>query len=175
MTDLIVLDASAALGLMRKEPRAAEIRLIIDQLRERDGVLIVPELFWLEVTNALVRRHGLGADHVVAALRDIDELEPRTVGSHRGLVILGTDLMLSHGLSAYDASYLALAQAEDARLLTTDRSLARAAGERSVITFPGAVHEELTTYGTARPVGALAAHGQYLAQLRREAEAGILR
>lgn len=173
MTDGVVMDASAAIAIMRREPSAAEIRRAIDGVRERDEAILVPELFWLEVTNALVRRHGLGPDDVLAALRDIDELSPRTVASHRGLVILGIDLMRADGLSAYDASYLALAQAQDARLLTADRRLGRAAGDRSVIKFQGAVHEELAPYGTDVPVGALAAHGAYLAQLRREAEAGI--
>lgn len=160
---------------MRREPIAAEIRIVIDRVRERGEAIIVPELFWLEVTNALVRRHRLGSDDVLAAMRDIDELGPRTVASHRGLVLLGIDLMLAHGLSAYDASYLALVQAEDVHLLTADRRLGRAAGDRSVIRFPSAVHEELSPYGTDLPVGALAVHGQYLAELRREAEAGILR
>jgi predicted nucleic acid-binding protein len=172
MTDGVVMDASAAIGLMRREPIAAEIRLVIDRVREHDAAIIVPELFWLEVTNALVRRHGLGPDDVVAAMRDIDELGPRTVASHRGLVLLGIDCMLAHGLSAYDAAYLALAQSEDVHLLTADRRLGWAAGDRSVIRFPGAIHEELAPYGTDLPVGALAAHGAYLAELRRQAEAG---
>jgi predicted nucleic acid-binding protein len=175
MSDSIVMDASASIALLRQEPIAAEIRLVINRVRERDEAILVPELFWLEVTNALARRHGLGPDDVLAAMRDIDELGPRTVASHRGLVILGVDLMSTHGLSAYDASYLALAQAEGARLLTADRRLGRAAGDRSVITLPRAVHEQLAPYGMDLPVGTMAAHGAYLAELRREAEAGILR
>lgn len=175
MTDGLVLDASASLAFVLGEPMGGAVREHLIRQRDDGRPIVVPEVYWLEVSNVLVGRHHWSMERVLAAFRDLDEFELATLASSRALVLLGLDLALAHGLSAYDAAYLALAQAEDARLLTVDRSLARAAGERSVITFPGAVHEELATYGTARPVGALAAHGQYLAQLRREAEAGILR
>jgi predicted nucleic acid-binding protein len=175
MTDKLVLDASASLALVLREPLARQVRDMVDRHRAGEGVVIVPEVFWLELTNVLVRRYRLTAEDVLASLRDIDELELQTIAGHRGVELLGLDLMVAHGLSAYDAGYLALAQAEDAGLLTTDRRLARAAGERSVIRFPGAVHEELAPYGSDRPIGALAAHGAYLAELRHQAEAGILR
>ncbi len=41
-------------------------------------------------------------------------------------------ITVEHGLAAYDAVYLALADAADAEILTLDRRLAAAAGGRSV-------------------------------------------
>lgn len=175
MTDPLALDASASLAFILGEPLGPTVREHLIHQRDEARPIVVPEVFWLEVSNVLVHRHHWTVDAVLTAIRDLDEFEVQTLASSRALVLLGLDLSVAHGLSAYDAAYLALAQAEDARLLTTDRRLARVARERSVIRFPGAVHEELSPYGTDLPVGALAVHGQYLAELRREAEAGILR
>jgi predicted nucleic acid-binding protein len=175
MTDPLALDASASLAFILGEPLGPTVREHLIRQRDEARPIVVPEVFWLEVSNVLVHRHHWTVGGVLTAIRDLDEFEVETLASSRALVLLGLDLSAAHGLSAYDAAYLALAQAEDARLLTTDRRLARAAGERSVIRFPGAVHEEPAPYASDRPVGALAAHGAYLAELRREAEAGILR
>lgn len=174
MPELLVLDASAALAFLRSEPRRGEVVEHLGRHAADAGGVIVPELFWLEVTNVLVRRHALALDGVLASLRDLDELGIRTVAGDRGTTVLGLDLMLAHGLSMYDAAYLALAVAEDAALLTTDVRLGRAAGDRSLIMFPGAMHEALAPYGST-PFETVAAHGAYLAELRRQVEAGVLR
>lgn len=57
-----------------------------------------------------------------------------------------TTAMLDHGLSAYDATYLALAETLDAKLLTLDRRLVSAAGSRAVDVGPGEMRETRATY-----------------------------
>ena len=175
MRDHLVLDASAALAFLRGEPRKAEVSDLLARHLSAGGIVIVPELFWLEIINVQVRRHALPLDRVLAALRNLDELGLQTVSGDRGLTVLGLDVMLSHGLSAYDAAYLALAIAEDADLLTVDRRLALAAGERSLLSFPREIHETREPYQPSSPMDVWAAHGAYLSELRRQAEAGVLR
>ena len=80
--------------------------------------------------------------------------------------------MARHGLSAYDAAYLALADIEDAVLLTLDTRLAVAAGERGVIPNGSRTNEAREPYGSPSAPPAWAAHGRYLAELRRLAAAG---
>jgi hypothetical protein len=76
--------------------------------------------------------------------------------------------MVRHGLTSYDAAYLALAEIEDGALLTLDARLAAAAGPRAAL-GPSRAGEALEPYGSRTGVPDWAAHGRYLADLRREA------
>lgn len=173
MTEAMVIDASAAIAYLLVEPDAPAVRNAMFGHLKRGGHLLVPELFWHEVVNSLVRR-GTSWREVVAMLRDLDELPVETATGDRTLLMLGVTLMERHGLSGYDAAYLALANAMNADLLTLDRKLGGAAGPRSPLTRTRGTHETLEPYGTSA-AEIVTAHGAYLAELRREAEAGILR
>ena len=184
MPERLVLDASAALAFLRGERRGADVAELLARHLATGGAVIVPGIFWLEVTNVLVRRHSLSIEDVLAALRYLDEFGIETVDGDRSLTILGLDLTMTHGLSAYDAAYLALAVAEDARLLTVDARLDRAGGERSALRaggegsalgHPRGFHEAPSAYGSPAVMDALATHGAFLAELRRQVEAGVLR
>ncbi len=82
--------------------------------------------------------------------------------------------MERHGLTAYDAQYLALAEQLDVSLVTIDRRLAVAAGERAIDpTSSGSrLSESPTPYGSTGRVTWPDYHdvGTYLATLRAELE-----
>jgi hypothetical protein len=107
---------------------------------------------------------------VVEALREVDDFDLESVRLDRPLLLATLDLQAQFDLSAYEAAYLALADAEDAQLLTLDVELARAAGDRAV-RIPGAgrrrLSEEPAPYGR-EPVD-WARFGPYLARIRAEA------
>jgi predicted nucleic acid-binding protein len=163
----LVVDASAILSLLLREPASEIVRaVVIDAVA---GGLLVPGHFWIEVVNVLTRRYTLTTDQVVAALRELDDIGIETIAMDRPLLLLGLDLMARHGLTAYDAAYLALAEAEDAPLLTLDARLARAAGLRSALPPARGVHEAPIPYGTVTAPPDWARHGRHLAELRRVA------
>jgi predicted nucleic acid-binding protein len=128
MTSL-VLDASAALTYLSGEPGAARVER---ELEARDAVL-VPWLFWTEVINVLARRRRWPGSDVLAAVYDLEQIGIRTSAPSRQMTMAVIDAVEVHGLSAYDAEYLALAESEDADLLTADAFLARATGSRAVL------------------------------------------
>ena len=165
----IVLDASAAIALIRREPAAAALDVILRRSAREAVRLLAPEAFWLEIANVLVRRYGLTPNEVVEAIRETDDLGIETIPMDRPLLLVTIDIQARDGLSAYDAVYLALAETEDARLLTLDRRLSLAAGPRA-IPIPGLGQERLSElpapYGT--PVD-WARFGPYLARLRADA------
>jgi predicted nucleic acid-binding protein len=170
MADGLVLDTSAALAIVLAEPEAPAVRERL--LAAVGGPILVLELFWLEVVNILARRHGWEADAVVAAIRDLDELGLETVTADRPLVLAALDLVVTHGLSAYDAAHLVLAEAADVPLLTLDARLARAAGARAAIRPLPAAGEAPAPYGTGQPAPDWTRHGRYLAELRLVAATG---
>jgi predicted nucleic acid-binding protein len=96
---------------------------------------IAPDLIWLEVGNAFAGyvRSGIvslaqGRQAVAAALRL--PLRTAAVGE---LAPASFAVALDRGLSVYDACYAALAEAEDALLVTADRQLAQAAVRAELI------------------------------------------
>ena len=88
----------------------------------------------MEVANALVgyvRVGDVDADEAASRLDDVLDL-PLEVHSSRILAAQAHALAVARGISAYDASYLALALGYDATLVTADRRLAEQA-ERSAL------------------------------------------
>jgi predicted nucleic acid-binding protein len=168
----LVVDASAALAIVHDEPGASRVRRALADPTIGAGRRLVPDVFWLEVMNVLVRGHGATPEEVVEAVRQLDELDLESVCIDRPLLLLGLDLQVRHRLTAYDAAYLALAESEDAQLLTLDQRLADAAGDRAVRIDglpPRRLAEEPAQYN-AEPVD-WARFGPYLARLRAEVRA----
>jgi predicted nucleic acid-binding protein len=165
----VVLDASAAISIIRREPPASALLAFLRDTVAMGNIRLVPDCFWLEVVNVLIRRYRATPEKTIEAVRGIDDLSVESVRVDRPLLLVAIDLQARFGLSAYDASYLALAETEDARLLTLDRQLALAAGPRA-IRIPGLGQERLSEQPA--PYGELvdwARFGPYLAQLRAEA------
>jgi predicted nucleic acid-binding protein len=170
MSEALVLDASAALAIIRRE---AERAIVLRTLRESasSSEVLVPGHFWLEIVNVLGLRYRHPPSRVVADIQDLDEFGVRTVELDRPLLLLAIDRVATFGLAAYDAIYLALAEAMDASLLTLDVRLMAAAGPRAVRVGPHRLSEEPPAYG-ADPSEVWAEYGTYLAELRRQALAG---
>lgn len=130
--DPLVIDTSAALAILLKEEAEETVERVMNGWRRRGSRIVVPAIFWVEVVNALVRRHAQPIDVVLEAIATLDGMGVTTVQTGRVGVLATVDAVVGHGLTGYDATYLALAETLDARLLTLDRELAVAAGPRAV-------------------------------------------
>ena len=128
----MVMDASVAVAIARNEldGPAAQAALIT---RTRTGSkVVVPSHFWLEVSNTLLRRRRWTGAAVFEAIHLLDRLGLETVDLDRPTILSAVDLAERHGLTPYDAMYLALAHSIDGALMTFDRALRAAAGARAV-------------------------------------------
>lgn len=139
MTDW-VLDCSMALawGLPDEGAKAADAFLAG---LPRRSVLHVPALWWYEVSNALVvaqRRRRLSEADAVRLMELFARLPLRTDLDLAPVILLRLRALASeHGLSAYDAAYLELAQRLGLALATLDRRLSDAARRAAVRVFDG--------------------------------------
>jgi predicted nucleic acid-binding protein len=171
--DRVVLDASVALAFLTQEAGSEAASDAIAGWQASETEMLVPSHFWLEVTNMLGRRAGVGPQEVIAMFVDLDELAPTTVELDRPLLLLALDQMLRFGLTAYDAIYLALALSTGSRLATLDRRLAQAAGDAGVLIGSTGVSESGATYQADRPDYTGWAHtavvGAHIADLRKKA------
>lgn len=123
---MLVVDASVIVVALADDGHEGD--------RARDRLhgerLAAPELIDLEVVSVLRRQlvsGHLDQRRADLALTDLIDL-PLQRGSHRPL--LARCLELRDNLTVYDAAYVALAEAIDADLLTSDRRLATASGPR---------------------------------------------
>lgn len=123
-----MLDASAAVELLLGTPPGARIaqRLVGD-----GDPVQAPHLLDVEVASALrraVARRLLDATRAAEALDDLADL---AVVRYPHGPLLGRMWELRAKLSAYDAAYVALAEALGAPLVTRDARLGRAGGHRA--------------------------------------------
>ncbi len=127
---MIVVDASAVLEALLRTPAAAAVE---ERLFATGETLHTPHLIDLEVAQVLRRYAGTGqveAERCRAALDDLADL-PLNRYPHDFLVPRIWELR--DNLTAYDAAYVALAEALGAPLLTCDRKLAASPGHRARI------------------------------------------
>lgn len=125
---MIVLDASAALELLLRTPSAGVVER---RIFARGQSLHAPHLIDVEVAQVLRRYAASGeldSERCRDALEDLVDL-PLTRYPHD--LLLPRIWELRENLTAYDAVYVALAEALDAPLLTCDRKLSRASGVRA--------------------------------------------
>jgi len=122
---VIVVDASAILEVLLASPHATRIGNV---LFARGQTLHAPHLIDLEVAQVLRRfvlSGELAADRGEEALEDMLDL-PLTRYPHAEFLTRIWELR--RNLTAYDAAYLALAEALDASLVTRDARLGSAPG-----------------------------------------------
>ena len=99
-----------------------------------DAFALVPSLWHVELANALamgLRRGRIDQDGITAFMVSLATFDIRTdmVTPHAGrLAVASAD----HGLSAYNVSYLVLAEDRALPLATSDRALAEAAAAAGV-------------------------------------------
>lgn len=123
---MIVVDASAALsGLLGTG--AARRLLISEQVH-------VPHLIDSEIANGLRRMVAAGELSAEAAWGILDTWRRLGMTRYPAFGLLDRVWQLRANLSAYDATYVALAEALDCSLLTCDGRLGRAPGVRCAVT-----------------------------------------
>lgn len=122
-----VVDASAVAAVLFREPDHGLVTLAIPP----DAKLVAPALLALEVANVArtkVRRGEVTRADAETVLADLARWRVRTA---RVPWAAAWKLAWAHGLTIYDAGYLHVAIARDARLVTLDADLRKAAGKRA--------------------------------------------
>jgi predicted nucleic acid-binding protein len=127
---VIVVDASALLEFLLQTPLGTRVEARFF----RDGdELHSPHLVDVEVTRGLrrlVRAVEVSPGRAAEAIADLVDLD---LHRHAHLDLLARAWKLRENVTAYDAMYLALAEALDATVVTCDRPLAKAPGHNVTI------------------------------------------
>ena len=129
-----VPDASVAAAWLLPDEKAALADLALDRMA--DETANVPSLFWHELQNLLLsaeRRGRIAAEYADASMARVRHLPILCPGEAEDHLVL--TLARRHRLTAYDASYLALAIQESVPLASLDRRLNEAAAAEDVTPF----------------------------------------
>ncbi len=129
-----VPDASVAAAWVLPDEEAVLADLALDRLGNETAK--VPDVFWHELRNLLLsaeRRGRIDNRHADVSMARLRRLPIRCPGEadDRHVMALARD----HRLTAYDASYLALAIREGCALASLDRRLTEAAAAEGVATL----------------------------------------
>lgn len=119
-----MVDASALVEVLLATERAGRV---LAEIAPPDADLHVPALCDVEIASALRRSLISGRIDDSRALLALQDLADLPLTRHGHQLLLGRVLALRHNLSAYDATYAALAERLRATLVTADGGLASAA------------------------------------------------
>jgi len=125
---VIVVDASALIEVLLRTPAAAAIEA---RLFAPGQTLHAPHLLDVEVAQVIRRYAGNGEIADARGREALTDLADLPVLRYPHDLLLPRVWRLRRNLTAYDAVYVALAEALDAVLLTRDRRLAAAAGHHA--------------------------------------------
>ena len=123
-----VVDASVGIKLFVDEDYSDKVHTLFEQLTaDIPAILYVPDLFYIECTNILLkyaRRFGRSLEDSRADLLDLGRLALRVVSTAE---LMENALLLAaeRGITAYDACYAVLASQLDLPLITADERLVK--------------------------------------------------
>jgi predicted nucleic acid-binding protein len=127
---MIVADASVVVEVLL----ASGLGLVAHpRLMQERKTLHAPHLLDLEVTHTLRRLERVGVMNAAHALQALTDYQGIGVHRHDHGRFLPRIWELRHVLTAYDAAYVALAEALDCPLVTTDARLAQSQGHTARI------------------------------------------
>jgi predicted nucleic acid-binding protein len=127
---LIVIDASAVLELVLRTEKGkkVEARVLVSE-----ESLHAPHLIDVEVTQALRRLVQLKEIKAERGKQALDDHAALNIKRADHVDMLERLWELRQSITAYDATYVALAEVLDAPLITCDSKLARSHGHRATV------------------------------------------
>ena len=117
----LVIDASVAVKWVVSEPGSELAEPLLDR------ALVAPDLLFAECANILwkkVRRGELTTEEAAVAAQTLEQADI-TVVSTKAYLGAATSIAIELDHPAYDAVYLAMAEAQGLRYVTADNRLAR--------------------------------------------------
>ena len=114
---------------------------LLASYRRNEIRFVVPDLFWVEIANALwkaVRRGKISTENANAAMSLVGDLDIPTIPSF-GLLPQALALAVRHDRTVYDSLYVALAVQSDSEMVTADERLANALAAHLPVKWLGAL------------------------------------
>lgn len=120
-----VIDCSVYIKHLIPDPLSDKADILLSHLGQSGTEFFVPDLFYIECTNVLLKYIRAGQYTISDLSDDMEELRllPLQSTCTSELMNDAINIAVSQGISAYDACYVALAQQVSAPMLTLDIKL----------------------------------------------------
>ena len=126
----LVLDASVAVKwfLLSEEPWKIQALGLLDRYRAEEFEVVVPDLFWAEFGNVLLKATRQGRCTATEAEESLGRMKALGIPTVPSAALLERAFIIAnqYGRSFYDSLYVALAVSLEATLITADERLANA-------------------------------------------------
>ncbi len=121
------MDASVAIKVFVDEEHSAQASALLALVQEPDAELHVPTLFFIEMTNIFWKCVQRGRLAQADAQANVEALQQLRLITHPMPILItqAFDLAITYDISAYDASYVALATQLKLPLITADDRLVK--------------------------------------------------
>ena len=126
-----MIDASVLVPYSMPDAGDSDTGRLEDAFADPDTEVIAPPFVDLEVINVGARRRGLDESTLLTIAEELENLPLTRIDPE----LEDVTRWAARGLTAYDATYAALAVHLDARLLTLDAALLDALPERAISAF----------------------------------------
>lgn len=121
-----VIDASVGIKLVVEEPGTDRVEKLFRQASaDADALLYVPSFFFVECASVLLKYVSRLSYPRPNAKRDLAALQSLNLTQIENTVVLDAawEISIKHGVSVYDACYVAVSDMTGAPLLTEDKRL----------------------------------------------------
>jgi predicted nucleic acid-binding protein len=142
--NLYIVDASVVAKWLLPgpaEPLRQQAVFLLEQWTTGENRLVVPDFFWIEISNVLWKAVKLGRCN-----REIAEAALAGLRRHQipvlpalPLVESAFDNAIAHGRTVYDSIYLALAVSVGGQVVTADQKLVNALRGQAPVIWLGAI------------------------------------
>mgnify|MGYP001588614504 CR=1 FL=1 len=120
-----VIDASVLAKCFLKESDSEKALLLIKDHVEKRLVLIVPELVFFEVLNAVRYQLKLSADELAEAARALIQFQLHVELVSDAYVAKISSIGAIHDLTVYDAAYVALGELYGVEVISADKKVVK--------------------------------------------------
>jgi predicted nucleic acid-binding protein len=142
--NLYIVDASVAAKWLLpgpSEPLHQQAVFLLEQWTTGLNRLVVPDFFWIEITNVLCKAIKLGRCTRETAEAALAELRRHQIPVIPALPLVESafDKAIAHGRAVYDSIYLALAVSVGGQVVTADEKLVNVLRGQAPVIWLGAI------------------------------------
>ena len=127
-----VVDASVIVKIFLNEEKSIEALKLLDSHLNEEIEILVPELIFLEVINALRYKKDVKEKNLIEANRLLESLQFSVVNVDYSLLDVSIKISLKYNLSLYDSIYAAISSVYGYELITQDEKLLKVSNTTSL-------------------------------------------
>ncbi|MHA1253459.1 MAG: type II toxin-antitoxin system VapC family toxin [Candidatus Helarchaeota archaeon] len=120
--EIIILDASIIVKWFNKELYSDKAVSFKNKHLNNEVIIYVPSLIYFEIANALRYNPEFGENDLVLVIQALKDLQLKVIPINDWL-FNAISLAYKFGITIYDASYIALGQYFNAKIITADEKL----------------------------------------------------